>query len=105
MKAPATCGPACRGYPGGRDVDVAAGCGAREQGTLQRGDTQDAADEVGEEGREFGGTETRRDGGERGGGGTMADGVQEMAAVSEQDADGVQEEGDALGHGAAGAIR
>ena len=35
----------------------------------------------------------------------MADGVQEMAAVAEQDADGVQEEGDALGHGAAGAIR
>jgi hypothetical protein len=34
----------------------------------------------------------------------MADGVEEVVAVVEQDGDGVQEEGDVLGHGPAGVI-
>ena len=86
------------------DVDVAAGCGAREQEALQRGGTQDAAVEVGEDGGEVGGAEAGRDGGECGGGGAVADGGEEMAAVAEQDADGVEEGGDVLGHGGAGLI-
>ena len=81
------------------DVDVAAGCGAREQEALQRGGTQDAAVEVGEDGGEVGGAEAGRDGGEFGGGGAVADGGEEMAAVAEQDADGVEEEGDVLWDG------
>ena len=40
-----------------------------------------------------------RDGGECGGGGAAVDGGEEMAAVAEQDADGVEEGGDVLGHG------
>ena len=86
------------------DVDVAAGCGAREQEALQRGGTQDAAVEVGEDGGEVGGAEADRDGGECGGGGAVADGGDEMAAVAEQDADGVEQGGDVLGHGGAGLI-
>jgi hypothetical protein len=89
---------------GGWDVDVSAGCGAREQDALQRGGTQDAAVEVGEDGREVGGAEASRDGGECGGGGSAVEGAEEMAAVAEQDVGGVEEEGDALGHGFAGAI-
>jgi hypothetical protein len=34
----------------------------------------------------------------------MADGAEEVAAVAEQDADGVEEGADVLGHGSAGAI-
>ena len=34
----------------------------------------------------------------------LPDGGEEMAAVAEQDADGVEDEGDVLGHGAAGLI-
>ena len=34
----------------------------------------------------------------------LPDGVEEMAAVAEQDADGVEEGGDVLGHGVAGLI-
>ena len=81
-----------------------AGCGAREQEALQRGGTQDAAIEVGEDGGEVGSAEARRDGGECGGVGTMADGAEQVSAVAEQDADGVEEGGDVLGHGVAGAI-
>ena len=33
-----------------------------------------------------------------------SDGAEEMAAVAEQDADGVEEDGDVLGHGVAGLI-
>ena len=83
-------------------ADVSAGCGAREQEALQRGGTQDAAVEVGEDGGEVGGAEARRDGGECGGGGAVADGGEEMAAVAEQDADGVEDDGDVLGHGLPG---
>ena len=86
------------------DVDVAAGCGAREQEALQRGGTQDAAVEVGEDGGEVGGAEACRDGGECGGGGAVPDGVEEMAAVAEQDANGVEDDGDVIGHGGAGLI-
>ena len=76
------------------DVDVAAGGGAGEQEALQRGGAQDAAVEVGEDGGEIGGAEAGGDGGEVGGGGAVVDGVEEMAAVAEQDADGVEEQGD-----------
>ena len=93
----------CAG-PGVHHVDVSAGCGAREQEALKRGGTQDAAVQVGEDGREIGGAETGRDGWECGGGGAVADGGQEMAAVAEQDVDGVEDGGDVLGHGAAGLI-
>jgi hypothetical protein len=51
---------------------------------------------------EVGGAEARRDGGECGGGGAVLDGAEEMTAVAEQDANGVEDEGDVLGHGAAG---
>src|SRR5579864_1067714 len=80
-------------------LDVSAGCGAREQEALQRFGTQDAAVEVGEDGREVGGAEACRDGGECGGGGAAVDGVDEVAAVADQDIDGVEEGGDVLGHG------
>jgi hypothetical protein len=40
-----------------------------------------------------------RDGWECGGGGTVADCEEEMAAVAEQDAGGVEEGSDVLGHG------
>jgi hypothetical protein len=82
-----------------------AGCGTREQHMLQRGGTEDAAVQVGQDGGEVGGSEARRNGGEGRGSGAMADGVEQMAAVAEQDADGVEHKGDALGHGVAGPIR
>ena len=88
----------------GHDVDVTAGCGAREQEALQGGGTQDAAVEVGENGGEIGGAEAGRDGGECGGGGALPDGAEEVTSVAEQNADGVQQGGDVLGHGAAGLI-
>ncbi len=84
---------------GGWQADVSAGCGAREQEALQRGGTQEAAVQVGEDGGEVGGAEACRDGGECGGGGALADGGEEVAAVAAQDADGVEEDGDVLGHG------
>ncbi len=74
------------------------------QNPLQCLGAQDAAFEVGKDGREIGGAEGRRDRGERGGGGALADGGEKVAAVAEQDTDGVKNECDALGHGAAGAI-
>ena len=89
---------------GGWDVDVSAGCGAREQEALRRGGTQDAAVQVGEDKREVGGAEAGRDGGESGGGRALADGAEEVATVAEQDADGVKDEDDVLGHGASGVI-
>jgi hypothetical protein len=73
----------------GHDVDVAAGCGAREQRTLQRGGTEYAAVEVGENRREAGGAEASRDDGECDGDGAVLDGGEEMAAVAERNADGV----------------
>ena len=79
--------------------DVSAGCGSRAQHVLQRGGTQDASVEVGEDGGEVGGAEACRDGGECGGGGAAVDGGEEMAAIAEQDADGVEEGRDVLGHG------
>ena len=72
-------------------LDVAAGCGALEQEALQGSGAQDASVEVGEDGGEVGGAECRRDGGECGGGGAVPDGAEEMAAVAEQDADGVEQ--------------
>ena len=63
-------------------LDVSAGFGAREEQVLQRGGTQDASIEVGDDGREVGGAEACRDGGECGGGGTMVDGGEEMPAIA-----------------------
>jgi hypothetical protein len=83
----------------GHHGDVAAGFGAREQIALQRGGTQDAAVEVGHDGGEVGGAEAHRDGGECGGGGAAVYRAEQMAAVIEQDADGVEEGRDVLGHG------
>ena len=83
----------------GHHVDVAAGCGALEQEALQGGGAQEASVEVGDDGGEVGGAEGGRDGGECGGGGAAVDGVAEMAAVAEQDADDVEQGGDVLGHG------
>ena len=54
---------------------------------------------MGEDSGEVGGAEACRDGGECGGGGAALDGTEEMAAVAEQDADGVEDGGDILGHG------
>ena len=74
----------------------------REQETLQRGGTQDAAVEVvevGHDGGEICGAEADRDGGECGGGGAAVDGAEEVAAVADQDIDGVEEGCDVLGHG------
>jgi hypothetical protein len=88
----------------GHDADVLAGCGAREQEALQRGGTQDAAVEVGQDGGEIGGAEACGDGGECRGGGALPDGAEEMAPVTEQDANGVEDGGDVLGHGDAGLI-
>ena len=88
-----------RARAAGHDADVSAGCGAREQEALQRFGTQDASVEVGEDGREVGGAERCRDGGEGGGGGAAVDGVEEVAAVAEQDTDAVEDGGDVLGHG------
>ena len=59
---------------------------------------------MGEDGGEVGGAEAGRDGGECGGGGAVVDGGEEVAAVAEQDADGVEQDGDVLGHGVAGVI-
>ena len=42
--------------------------------------------------------------GKCGGGGAAVDGVEEVAAVADQDIDGVEEGGDVLGHGGAGVI-
>jgi hypothetical protein len=55
--------------------------------------------EVGQDGAEVGGAEARRDGGECRGRRALPDGIEEMAAVAEQDADGVEEGCDVLGHG------
>ena len=83
----------------GHHADVSTGFGAREEEALQRDGSQDASVQVGEDGREVGGAEARRDGRECGGGGAAVDGGEEMAAVVEQDADGVEDAGDVLGHG------
>ena len=90
-----------RGTAAFDDVNVAAGCGAREQHALQRRGTQQAAVQMGEDGGEIGGAEARRDGVEVGGGGAVADGVDEVATVAEQGAGGVEEEPDVVGKGEA----
>ena len=82
---------------GGSDVDVAAGCGALEQEALQGGGALDASIEVGENGGEVGGAEGGRDGGECGCSGATTDSGDQMVAVAEQDADGVEQGRDVLG--------
>jgi hypothetical protein len=54
---------------------------------------------VGEDGREVGGAEVGRDGAEVGNGGALADGVDQVAAVAEQNADGVEQELYVVGKG------
>jgi hypothetical protein len=86
------------------EVEVAAGGGAGEQHTFQRGGAQQAAVQVGEDGGEVGGAETRGDGVEVGGAGAGADGVDEVTAVVEQDAGGVEDDGDVVGQSGGGVI-
>ena len=87
------------------EADIPAACRAREQHPLQRGGAQEAALQVREDRRQPAGAEAGRDGVEVGAGGAVRRGPGEMAAVAEQDADGVQQCGDARGHGPAGPIR
>jgi hypothetical protein len=60
---------------------------------------------VGEDGGHPRGAETGGDGAEAGAGGAVLCGIGEVAAVAQQDADGVQQEGDARGHALPAAIR
>ncbi len=78
---------------------IAATSGAGEQHTFQRGGTQHATTQAGENYREIERAETRRDGGEPWRGGTVPDGVGEVAAVAQQNANDVEECRDALGDG------
>jgi hypothetical protein len=68
------------------ELDVAAGGGASEKDTLQCKAAQDTAVEMGDDGGEVGGAEVRGNGAEIRGGGALADGVEEVAAVGEEDA-------------------
>ncbi len=86
------------------EADVAAGGGAREQHALQRGGALETTVQVGENGGEVGRAEARRDRVEVGGGGAVADGGDEVAAVGEQGAGGVEQEGDVVGQSDAGVI-
>ena len=86
------------------EVDVFAGGGAREEHALERRGAQEASVQVGEDGGEVGGAETRRYGAEVGGGGALADRVDEVAAVGEQDADGVEQDVDVTGRSGGGVI-
>ena len=86
------------------ELDVVAGGGAGEQDALERGGAEDAAVEVGEDGGEVGGAEAGGDGVEVGGGRALADGIYEVAAVVEQDADGVEQDPDVVGHSGGGVI-
>jgi hypothetical protein len=84
-------------------LDVAAGCGAREEDTLEGGGAEEAALEVGHDGGEVGGAEGRGDEGEGRGGGTAVEGVEQMASVAKELADGVEHEGEvAAGPGVLG---
>ena len=73
------------------EVDVSASGGAGAEHALQGVGPLDASVEVGEDGGRVGGAEAGgREGVEVGGGGAVADGVDQVAAVVEQDADGVK---------------
>jgi hypothetical protein len=84
---------------GAGEGDVAASGGAGEQDTLECRGAQDAAMQAGEDDRQIDGAETRSDGGEAGRRGAERDGVGEMAAIGEQDANDMEECADALGRG------
>ena len=86
------------------DVDVLAGGGAGEEQALQCRGAQDAAIEVGDDGGEVVGAEAAGDGVEGGRGGALADGVDEVAAIGEEDADGVEDDLDVVGHSGGGGI-
>ena len=62
--------------------------GAREQDTFQRDGAQNASMQAGEDDREIGGTETRRDGGEARACGAMGESVGEVTAIARQDVNG-----------------
>ena len=81
------------------EADIPAPRRACEQHALQRRGAQDAALQVREDRIQPAGAEADRDGVEVGAGGAMRRGLGEMAAVAEQDANGVQQCGDARGHG------
>ena len=86
------------------EVDIATLGGALEQYALQCGGAQQAALQMREDRAHPPGAEAGRDGVEVGTGGAMLRGCGEMAAEAEHDADGVQQGGDARGHGADGPI-
>ena len=90
---------------GATKLDIAAPRRARKQYALQRGGTQDAALQVRDDCVQPAGAEARRDGVEVGAGGAALRGLGEMAAVAEQDANGVQQCGDARGDGPPGPVR
>jgi hypothetical protein len=79
------------------EVDVLAFGGAGEEDALQCGGAQDAAVQMGEDGGEVGCAEAGGDCIEVGRGGAMADGVDEVAAVVEEDPGSVQYDGDVVG--------
>jgi hypothetical protein len=83
------------------EFDVFAGGGADEQDTLQYRGAQEASVEVGEDGREVGSAEIGRDGAEVRSGGALAEGVDQVAAVAEQDAGGVEDYREVVGYGLA----
>ena len=94
-----------RGAGAGLDEgDVFAGGGAGEEDAFQGDGTQDASVQVGEDRGNVGGAEAHRDGAEPGGGGALADGVDEMAAVGQEDANGVEENLDVVGQSGGGVI-
>ena len=81
---------------------VAAPGGAGEQHLFQRHGAQQAAGEPGLDGGQARGAEELRDGGEAAPGCSAFEGVREVAAVAEQDADDDEEVGDVGGTGLAG---
>ena len=94
----------CRGRALARcgETDIAAPRRAGEQHALQRHGAQDAALQVREDRTQPPGAEAGRDRIEVGAGGAGRRGLGEMAAEAEQDANGVQQCGDAGGHGSGG---
>ena len=82
------------------EFDVFACGGAGEEDTLQDRGAQHASVEVGEDGGEVGGAEAGRDGAEVfWSGGALAEGVDQVAAVADEDVDGVENDRDVVGYG------
>ncbi len=79
----------------GDEADIPAARRTLEQDALQRGGAQQAALQVREDRIQPAGAEAGSDGVEVGAGGAARRGLGEMAAEAEQDANGVQQGGDA----------